>query len=249
MAAAGDAGGDFYGPDLAHVHDAGFGDFARDAGRGLVTMLRDAGIGEGLVVDLGCGSGIAAEVLLAAGYDVFGVDVSSVLLAIARERAPAARFERASAFDADLPACAAVIAVGEVLGYAADPRSGRAALREVFARAHAALPPGGLLVFDLAGPGREPEPRRAWQEGDGWVCLYEASESDDGTELRRRVVTLRREGSRWRRADEEHVLRLHPSDRVLADLEAAGFAAEQLDSYAPGSLGLPGLPVYRAARI
>ena len=54
-------GAPFYGPDLARIHDAGFGDFARDAGDGIVAMLRDAGIRGGLVVDLGCGSGAQAS--------------------------------------------------------------------------------------------------------------------------------------------------------------------------------------------
>jgi methylase of polypeptide subunit release factors len=47
-----------YGPDLAHVHDAAFGGWVREAGPFVLARLREAGIEEGLVVDLGCGSGI-----------------------------------------------------------------------------------------------------------------------------------------------------------------------------------------------
>lgn len=63
-----------YGPDVAHVHDTGHGDFARDAAPGVLALLREAGIHDGLVVDLGCGSGIWAAALTEAGYDVVGVD-------------------------------------------------------------------------------------------------------------------------------------------------------------------------------
>lgn len=88
-----------YGRDLAHVHDLGHGDFARDAAPGVLALITDAGIHDGLVVDLGCGSGIWAAALVEAGYDVVGVDQSAALLQIARERAPAARFVHGSLFD------------------------------------------------------------------------------------------------------------------------------------------------------
>jgi SAM-dependent methyltransferase len=78
-----------YAPDLAAIHDAGFGGFARDAAPGLLRRLRRAGIRDGLVVDIGCGSGIWARALTDAGYDVLGVDVSEAMLQIARRRAPA----------------------------------------------------------------------------------------------------------------------------------------------------------------
>jgi SAM-dependent methyltransferase len=105
----------FYARDLAHVHDAGFGDFARGAAPGALRRLRLAGIADGLVVDLGCGSGIWPRILTDAGYDVLGIDYSEEMLALARRRAPAARFRRASAFDARLPRCRAITALGEVL--------------------------------------------------------------------------------------------------------------------------------------
>jgi ubiquinone/menaquinone biosynthesis C-methylase UbiE len=122
------SGTGFYGRDVAHVHDTGHGDYARDAAPDLLRRLHDAGLDGGLVVDLGCGSGIWARALLDAGFEVLGVDLSADLLAIARERAPEARFVQASVLDVDLPPCAAVTAMSEVVNYAADPRLGRPAL-------------------------------------------------------------------------------------------------------------------------
>jgi hypothetical protein len=43
-----------YRDDLAYIHDAGFGGFARQAGQVLVDALARRGITEGLVIDLGC---------------------------------------------------------------------------------------------------------------------------------------------------------------------------------------------------
>ena len=218
----------FYARDLAHVHDVGFSEFARDAAPGLLRRLRRAGIRDGLVVDLGCGSGIWARALLDAGYDVLGVDVSADLLALARGRAPGGRFVRGSAYDVDLPPCAAVTALGEVLNYGAPPR----ALPRMLRRVHAALRPGGLFVFDLAGPGRAGAGAgRTWHEGDGWLLCLETSEDRKRRELTRRISVFRRSGRSWRRSDEVHRLRLFDRDTVLADLASAGFAAEALGGY------------------
>ena len=236
------SGGGAYGRDLAHVHDAGFGDFARAAAPELLRRLRAAGRDGGLVVDLGCGSGIWARALLDAGYEVLGVDVSADLLAIARKRAPGATFVHGSLFEAELPAgCAAVTALGECVNYAFDPRAGRAGLAALLRRVHAALRPGGLLLFDAAGPGLEPRPRRTWSAGDGWVVCVAAVEDAAARGLTRHIAVFRREGdgadARWRRSDERHTLRLYEPEEVLADLRAAGFAgAEALRAW--GALAL-----------
>jgi SAM-dependent methyltransferase len=228
----------FYGEDLARVHDAGFGQVARAAAGTLVDELRRAGFHGGLVVDLACGTGIGAELLIAAGYEVLGADVSADQLAIARRRAPDARFELASLHDFEPPPCVAVAIAGEGLCYASDPRAGRDGARRVFERAYAALAPGGLLLFDVVEPGREqPEPRRRWTEGDGWLVCVEAWEAE--RLLQRRIVTFVRapDGS-WRRSDEHHTQHELERDEVLADLDAAGFDARVLDGSYAGFLAV-----------
>ena len=59
-----------YEDDLAYIHDPGFGGFARQTAPELLKILRQAGIQQGLVVDLGCGSGIWPAKLVKAGYRV-----------------------------------------------------------------------------------------------------------------------------------------------------------------------------------
>jgi len=56
-----------YFDDLAVVHDEGFGDLARRAAPEMARLLRARGIRGGLVVDVGCGSGIAAQHFVARG--------------------------------------------------------------------------------------------------------------------------------------------------------------------------------------
>ena len=197
--------------------------------RGCCGCWRAPGIRDGLVVDLGCGSGIWAEILLGAGYDVLGIDASAELLRIARRRAPAARFVHASLDDADLPRCAAVTALGEVLSYGE-----RASLVPVFKRIARALEPGGVLAFDVVGPGREPRPRRMWSDGDGWVVCVDVRE--EGRRVTRDIMTFRRSGRTWRRSDETHVQRTFARDEVLAALAATGLEGRARRPYGRGHL-------------
>jgi SAM-dependent methyltransferase len=229
----------FYGPDLAHVHDTGYGAYARDAAPDLLRRLRAAAPDGGLVVDLGCGSGIWARALLDAGFDVLGVDLSADLVAIARERAPEARFVHGSLLDAELPPCAAVTAMSEVVNYAADTRAGREALATLMRRVHAALRPGGLFMFDALGPSFVPPAPRVWTEGDGWVVCAETAVDEAARALTRRIVVFREDeaAGAWRRVDESHEQCLYEPAEVLADLRAAGFAeASALDAW--GALDL-----------
>jgi SAM-dependent methyltransferase len=233
---------EFYGEDLAAIHAAGFGQLAEAAAGEVLAFLGDAAAGA-RVLDLGCGAGALAAILAAAGVQVWGADLSQQLLAIARERVPSAEFVQGSIHELELPPARAVCAIGEVVNYLADPAAGEAALAAFFARAHAALDPGGLLLFDAAAPGRGSS--RRFTEGDDWAVGAIAEES--GGQLTRRITTFRRVGELWRRSQETHVLRLLPPPRVLAALDAAGFDAILGDGY--GALTLPpGLVSYRAVR-
>ncbi|HEV7773392.1 MAG TPA: class I SAM-dependent methyltransferase [Conexibacter sp.] len=228
-----------YGPDLAHVHDVAFGGWAREAAPFVLARLREAKIEDGLVVDLGCGSGIWAAELLSAGYEVLGVDASAEMLALARSRAPGAKLRQGSLHDVELPPCAAITAIGECVNYGGPP-----SLELLFRRAHAALEPDGLLVFDAAAPGREPElHRRARHEGEGWVMRLDVSEDREARTLTRRI-SLAYDG---RSSEEVHVLRLYERDEVVEWLEAAGFAVSCHPSYG-AARRLPGVHVYVATR-
>ena len=53
----------------------------------LVTLLKENGLHEGIVLDLGCGTGAITEKLAKAGYDMIGIDNSEDMLSIAMEKA------------------------------------------------------------------------------------------------------------------------------------------------------------------
>jgi hypothetical protein len=160
-----------------------------------------------------------------------------------------AAFRVGSFVDAELPPGRdAVLAVGEVLGYALDPRNDAAQLDAVLARIAAALRPGGLPLFDLAGPGRvPPRGRRAWTTGDGWAVLAESRPRPGAIE--RRVVTFRAGADgRSRRSEELHRLVLHRPQDVVARLRDAGLTPQLLPQGYAGAPLPAGLTAFLARR-
>jgi SAM-dependent methyltransferase len=228
-----------YREDLAYIHDVGFGTFAKNAAPALLKMLRQRGIVGGLVVDLGCGSGIWARELCDAGYDVLGVDQSPAMLAIASKRAPKAEFRRDSFLSARLPLCVAVTAVGECFNYVFDRRNTLPRLRRLFHRIHGALVPGGIFIFDVAGPGRVPAPgiQRKWWESKDWAVLVEIEEDRQQKILTRRITSFRKLGTLYRRDNEVHQQRLFAPPDVARQLQDSGFRVRVLRGY--GELRFP----------
>lgn len=234
-----------YGADLARAHHEGFGGFARGAAAALLDALGPVHR-SGLVVDLGCGSGILARIVTEAGYQVLGFDLSPDMVRLARDHAPRARFVTAPVLDAAIPPCVAVTAVGEVLNYAFDPRTGLSTLGLLLGRVAGALRPGGILLFDSAGPGRAgPTGRReASSGGNGWSVRSVAEEAGSGTTLVRDITLVTAD----RRHQERHVLCLYPPGDVEDAVRAAGFAAvRRLGRYGDVELP-PGLTGFQATR-
>jgi SAM-dependent methyltransferase len=212
----------FYREDLARVHHSGFAELAERAARHLGRALARRGIRRGTVVDLGCGSGELARSIGDRGLDVIGVDVSAAMIRRARRTAPHARFRVASLADFELPRCDAVTALGEVISYL-PPSTQRASTARLFRRVARALRPGGLFLFDVLVRGRPPMRHRTWKSGGDWAVLVDVSEDVRRGRVRREITTFVRDGARYRRRSETHVLRVFGRAELVRDLERAGF--------------------------
>jgi SAM-dependent methyltransferase len=233
-----------YRDDLAYIHDTGYGGLARSAAQVLLEDLRRRDIAAGLVVDLGCGSGILSAELAGAGHEILGIDISPAMLARAQQRVPGGQFRTESLLSAPLPLCVAVTAVGQCCNYLFDAEHTPERVWGLFGRIFAALLPGGPFLFDVAEPGRVPGqgPSRSYAEGEDWAALVTAEEDIQTAMLTRHITSFRKVGELYRRDHEVHRLRLLPRAEVALQLEQAGFAVQLLAGYgslafAPGHAG------------
>jgi len=223
-----------YATDLAYIHDAGFGSFAVAAAEFLLAYLPDHDIHSRQIVELGCGSGIQAAAMTEAGYDVLGYDISPAMVSLSQARCPGGDFRCASFFDAEIPACRVVTAVGEIFNYLFDSRNSLADLKKLFRRIYVELDPGGVFLFDVALVGRIPGgTRRTYVERENWACLYEGREDARRHQLERHITTFRREGVHYRRSHELHRLRIYDRGQFLAPLRQIGFRVRTLAGYGP----------------
>ncbi len=236
----------WYKEDLAFIHDVGHGDFALKSAPGILEILDRSGIREGLVVDLGCGSGLWARELAKAHYQVLGIDISEAMISIARGRVPEAEFRVGSLFRADIPRCSAVTSLNECLNYLFDPQHDGQALAKLFRRVYDALIPGGVFIFDIAEPGqvKRGAAARGFSEGEDWAVLSEKEEDRERQTLTRWITSFRKVGRYYRRDDEAHQLRLYKAKEIASELRRAGFRVRTVRGY-----GRYRLPKARAAFI
>src|SRR5215204_3844843 len=223
----------WYREDLAYIHDVGHGDFALESAPGILEILARNGINDGLVVDLGCGSGLWARELVDAGYKVLGIDISEAMIELSRNKVPEAEFRVGSLFQVEIPHCQAVTAVSEVLNYLFDAENEERGLGRLFRRVYDALVPGGVFVFDVLGPGQVPPGTRArgFRVGEDWAVLAEREEDIEQGTMERRIVSFRKVEEHYRRDEEVHRVRLFDPPRLSAKLYPSGFLFRAMRSY------------------
>ncbi|MET9912709.1 methyltransferase domain-containing protein [Streptomyces sp. NPDC006476] len=116
--------------------------------RAMLGVFADLVDGEGPVADLGCGPGRTTGRLAALGLDVYGLDLSESMLAIARRENPGLRFEQGSMLDLDLPDGS----LAGALSWYSSIHTPVDRLPALFTEFHRVLAPGGpLLVAFQAG--------------------------------------------------------------------------------------------------
>lgn len=205
-----EAGALYYRRDLSLVHHRGFGFHADACAPGIVDLLRAVRDRDGLVVEIGCGSGLLTRHLLDAGHRVVATDASPAMLELARQVAPDAEDVRRVVLPDDaIPEADAIVGVGHALSYLPD----EAAIDRAFTAIAHALRPGGVLAIDICDL-EWGEARRDWSSsgrvGDDWAIITEFSVPAPNRFVREMAIFVRNDDGSWRRDDERH-------DNVLID--------------------------------
>ncbi|WP_154792335.1 class I SAM-dependent DNA methyltransferase [Occultella kanbiaonis] len=112
--------------------------------------------GAGPVADLGCGPGRVTTHLASLGLDVFGLDLSSAMVAVARERLPELRFVVGSLLELEAAGIAPGSLAGAVAWYSII-HTPPAHLPRVFAEFRRALRPGGRLLLAFQAGDHRPK--------------------------------------------------------------------------------------------
>ncbi len=192
-----------------------------------VDRLKEYGIEDGLVLDLGCGTGTITELLAKSGYDMIGIDNAEEMLEIAMEKRAASgldilyllqdmrEFELYGTVRAIVSACDSVNYILE-----------EEELVEVFRLANNYLDPEGLLLFDfntiykyreLLGDTTIAEAREDCSFI--WDNYYYEEEELNEYEL---TLFIREEDECYRRYQETHLQRGYTLEQMKDCLEQAG---------------------------
>lgn len=191
----------------------------------IVDELKKENITDGLLLDLGCGTGTLTRLLAAAGYDMIGVDRSEEMLMEAREKAA----------DADIlylcqdirefelyGTVRAVVSTCDTINYLLTPEDFIQTIRLV----NNYLDPGGLFLFDLNTlyKFRELMGNATFAESDGnaafiWENFFDAETGRNEYDL---TLFLGREDGLFERCVEVHEEQGYEPQEVIGFLAAGG---------------------------
>ncbi|MDP9329529.1 MAG: class I SAM-dependent methyltransferase [Actinomycetota bacterium] len=226
----------YYRRDLALIHHLGFGFHADDCAPGILKLLEPVRERGGLVVELGCGSGLLTRYLVDAGHRVIATDASPAMLELARETAGTAEdIRRLTLPDDPIPDADAIVSIGHALSYLPDVD---AIDRALVAIAHA-LRPGGLLAIDICdleyADARVDVSSRGWV-GENWAIVTEFSVPTPDRFVRQMATFVKNEDGSWRRDDERHDNVMIDTERIPALLAENGVEVKVGTSFGTESL-------------
>lgn len=193
----------------------------------IVSILAQHGIEEGLILELGCGTGSLTELLAGEGYEMIGVDSSEDMLMMARRKMAESALDILY-LEQDMRefelygTVRAVISICDSMNYIMEEED----LSKVFRLVNNYLDPGGIFLFDLntvykykelLGENTIAESR----EECSFIWENEYDDQDRVNEYDLSVFVKTLDGL-YRRFTETHFQRAYELDRVKELLELAG---------------------------
>lgn len=191
------------------------------------SILKEYDICDGLLLDLGCGTGKMTRLLAKAGYDMIGVDNSADMLEIAREE-EYENTDRILYLLQDMRSfelygtVRAIVSICDSVNYILEEDD----LREVFRLVNNYLDPAGIFIFDLntVYKYREMlgETTISENRAEGsfiWDNYYDEESSINEYDL---TLFIREDGDLYRKYEETHYQRAYELDTVKRLLTEAG---------------------------
>ncbi len=196
----------------------------------LISLLHAQGVKEGIVAELGCGTGQMTRLLRDAGYDMIGIDMSADMLGVAREKEQEGD-ESILYLQQDMRefelygTVAAVVSVCDSLNYLTNPED----LYKVFKLAKNYLDPGGVMIFDMNTRyyySHVLANMTVCENRDEGSFIWE-NEYNEETFISKSYLTIyhkieSEDGELYERFEEEHAQRGYTSGEVLHYARRAG---------------------------
>ena len=236
---------------FAQVYNSHWSDFPYIALPALERLALDESPPGAAILDLCCGTGHLAKLLIERGYTVTGVDGSERMLDYARQNAPQAAFVCADARAFELPeAFDIVFSTYDSLNHIMSLDE----LSQVFKRVHDHLRDGGRFVFDMnleAGyPARWEGPSNV-VSGLAVVAMQGIYDEADKQAFAQLTIFTRCEDepSRWERKDLFMRQRAYSVEEISDALAEQGFVdIEAFDAERDFKLRQPGRAFFRARK-
>lgn len=191
-------------------------------------ILKENGITDGLVLELGCGTGSMTELLDDCGYDMIGIDNAEDMLEIAMEkRVESGRdilylLQDMREFEL-YGTVRAVVSVCDSMNYITELED----LEQVFRLVNNYLDPGGIFVFDLNTPykyeqiGESVIAENRDEASFIWENFYDEEEKMNEYDL---TIFAKEQDGRYRKYEEVHYQRAWELSEIRETLERAGLA-------------------------
>lgn len=196
----------------------------------LESLLKEYGVNDGLVLELGCGTGSVTELLAKKGYDMIGIDNSMDMLEIAMEKKMESGHDILYLLQ-DMRefelygTVAAIVSICDSMNYITEDED----LLEVFRLVNNYLDPGGVFIFDLNTiyKYREIMGERTIAENREEGCFIWDNFYDEEEQINEYNLALfipEGDDGLYRKYEEIHYQRGYELERVKELLEEAGLA-------------------------
>lgn len=193
----------------------------------LTGILKEYGIEDGLIAELGCGTGSMTELLAAEGYDMIGIDNSPDMLEVAQEKRVESGLDilylMQDMREFELYGTVrAVVSICDCMNYILEEEE----LLEVFCLANNYLDPGGIFVFDMNTPYKYREvignTTIAENREEGSFIWENEFDEETGINVYDLTLFLPREDGLYERDEEIHYQKAYDPEKVRELLEKAG---------------------------